>query len=325
MTFYAEYIKIIKLTNIVEKRRTSPNKNKKVELTGYMYALFTDTDTDITPEVARKYDYHLISMPYTVGENEIYPYKDEGYRFDVHEFYQSLRDGVMPKTSGLSPQTYKDYFEPFFKDGKDILYVHFSAAMSGTFDAMRIALRELKEAYPERKFYEVDTKGITIGSYNIVLEIGDLYKQGKSPEEILEWAKTEVDKFAVYFFADDLRFFARSGRVKGFKAFMGNILGVRPIIYMGSDGMMTSIDTARGRNNAITRLVSYVERLQHNIKSYRVIIGHSDALDTAKLVGERLKTEFGEDLNIEYVAVNPTAGSHCGPNAVGVSFHAVHR
>ena len=68
-----------------------------------MYALFTDTDTDITPEVAAEYGYNLISMPYTVGDKEIYPYKDKDYKFDSHAFYQSLRDGVMPKTGGLSP------------------------------------------------------------------------------------------------------------------------------------------------------------------------------------------------------------------------------
>lgn len=290
-----------------------------------MYVLFTDTDTDITPAVAEKYGYRLISMPYMIDGEEIYPYIDKNYVFDSHAFYQSLREGVMPKTGGLSPETYKEYFEPVFKEGKDILYVHFSAAMSGTFDAMRLALQELKEKYPERKFYQIDTKGITICSYNIVCEVGDLYKQGKSAEEIVEWAKTEVDKFAIYFFANDLKFFARSGRVKGFKAFMGNILGIRPIIYMGSDGMMTSLDTARGKNAAITKLVSYVEELQDDIKGHRIIIGHSDALENARLLAKRLEAEFGEGLNIEFVAVNPTAGSHCGPDGVGICFHAKHR
>ncbi|MCQ2399974.1 MAG: DegV family EDD domain-containing protein, partial [Clostridia bacterium] len=208
-----------------------------------MYVIFTDTDTDITPEIAKEYGYHLISMPYTVDDKEIYPYVDFD-KFDYHEFYQSLRDGLMPKTSGLSPETYRNYFEPFFKEGKDILYVHFSAAMSGTFSAMNLALDELKKEYPERKFYTVDTKGITIESYNIVREVGDLYLAGKTAEEIVEWAKTEVDKFAIYFFAEDLNFFRRSGRVSNFKAFMGNILKVHPIIYMGSDGMMTSVDKA---------------------------------------------------------------------------------
>lgn len=289
-----------------------------------MYILFTDTDTDITPKEAEEFGYHLISMPYTVDEKEVYPYVDFE-EFDAHGFYQSLRDGAMPKTSGLSPETYKNYFEPFFKQGQDILYVHFSKAMSGTFDSMNIAVKELKELYPDRTLYTVDTKGITIGSLNIVKEIGDMYKAGKSVQDILDWAKTEVDKFAIYFFVEDLSFFRRSGRVKAFSAVMGNILGIHPIIYMGEDGMMTSIDKCRGKKATISKILEYVRNLQDDIKGHRVIIAHSDALETAQYLAEKIKEEYGDDLRIEFTNVNPTAGSHCGPDGVGISFHAIHR
>ena len=132
------------------------------------YVLVTDSDTDITPEVAAKYGYHIISMPYSVGEKETYPYRDFE-TFDDHAFYEMLRKGTLPKTAALSPAEYEQFFEPFFAEGKDVLYVHFSAAMSGTFNALHIAEEKLKEKYPERKFYTVDTKGIKIGSINIVL------------------------------------------------------------------------------------------------------------------------------------------------------------
>ena len=71
--------------------------------------------------------------------------------------------------------------------------------MSGTYNALNLALIELKEKYPERNLYMIDTKAITALSYLIVTEIGKLYKQGKSLEELLEWSKTEIDKYAIYF------------------------------------------------------------------------------------------------------------------------------
>ena len=138
-----------------------------------MYTLFTDTDTDITPEIAAKYCYKLISMPYTIDGKQIFPYIDFG-KFDYKEFYNSLRKGTLPITSALSPVEYINYFEPEFKAGHDILYVHFSAAMSATFNSMRLALEELAEKYPERKVYTEDTKGITLGSYSICLSIGEM-------------------------------------------------------------------------------------------------------------------------------------------------------
>ncbi len=289
-----------------------------------MYVIFTDTDTDITPEKAAEYGYHLISMPYTVNGKDVFPYVDFD-KFDSKAFYSSLRKGLMPKTSGLSPETYYEAFAPFFKEGKDILYAHFSAAMSGTFAAMNIALERLKEEYPERKFYSLDTKGITIGSYNIVCEVGQMYKDGKSAEEIMKWAETEVDKFATYFFVEDLSFFRRSGRVSGISAIMGNLIGIRPIITMNSEGKMASCDKARGRKQVIAKIMNVVEELQEDIYSHKVILAHSDYEDAAKELENALRAKFGEKLDIEYVDINPTAGSHCGPNGVGVNFHAKHR
>lgn len=290
-----------------------------------MYTLFTDTDTDITPEVAKKYGYKLISMPYMVDGEEIFPY-ESFEEFDYHAFYEMLRKGVLPTTSGISPQRYIDYFEPEFKKGNDILYVHFSAAMSGTFDSMRLALEELKERYPDRTVYTVDTKGITLGSYNICLEIGDMYLAGKSIEEIQEWAKTEVDKFAVYFYADDLKFFARSGRVSGLAALFGGMVGIKPIIHMNSEGKMVTFSKARGRMNALNFIAEVVADIKEDdIFEHRIIISHSDALHLAEMFGDILRKRLGRDFPIEYAVVNPTAGSHCGPNAIGVSFHAKHR
>ncbi|MCR5636597.1 MAG: DegV family protein [Clostridiales bacterium] len=289
-----------------------------------MLVLFTDTDTDFTPQTAHEYGYNLISMPYSIDGKTVYPYVDFDF-FDAHAFYDMLRSGVLPTTSAISEERYIEYFEPHFKNGNDILYVHFSAAMTATFDNMNKAIEKLREKYPERRFYHIDTKGITIESYNIVKEIGDLHKQGKTIEEILAWAEKEVDRFAIYFFADDLKFFKRSGRVSGLAATMGTLIGVRPIIHMNSEGKMVSVGKEKGRQKAINRLVAYVEELGDDLYNHRVIVGHTDAPEIVEEVVNGLEEKFGKELNIEIVNVNPTAGSHCGPSGVGVCFHAKHR
>lgn len=274
--------------------------------------------------MANKYGYNLIYMPYVVDDKAVFPYRDFE-KFDYHTFYEMLRGGALPTTCALNPEDYKAYFEPIFARGEDILYVHFSKAMSGTFNSLNLALEDLAEKYPERKCYLIDTKGITIGSYNIVIEIGELYKQGKTVEEITKWAEVEVDRFATFFFADDLKFFAKSGRVSGLSAFMGNIFGVKPIITMDSEGIMKSIGKEKGRHKAVLKLIDYVKELGDDIKNHRIIVAHSDALPLVEELVSHLKDTFGEDLNIEIVVVNPTAGSHCGPDSVGINFHAIHR
>ena len=289
-----------------------------------MLVLFTDTDTDITPAEAKEFGYHLISMPYSINGVTTYPYEDFD-EFDAHAFYDQLRGGVLPNTSAISTQKYKDYFEPHFKAGNDILYVHFSRNMTATFDNMDIAVKELSEQYPDRKFYEIDTMGITLCSLMTVKEIGDLYKEGKTAEEMLEWAKTEVNKVGCYFFADDLKFFKHSGRVSGIAGTMGTLLGIRPIIYMNEEGKMVSVGKEKGRVKAMERLLSFVDQLGENVKDHRVLVGHADCRDIAEGIEKMLKEKYGDDLRTEIVDVNPTAGSHCGPNTVGVCFHAKRR
>ena len=289
-----------------------------------MFVIFTDTDTDTTPEIAKKYGYHLISMPYSYDGKTIYPYEDFT-EFKSKEFYDMLRGGVLPTTSAIGKERYIEYFEPFFKNGDDILYVHFSEAMTMTFTNMRAAVAELSEKYPDAHFYTIDTKAITINSLVIVEEIGDMYLAGKSLEEILEWAKTEVDCFSAYLFADDLKFFKRSGRVSGFSAAMGTLIGVRPIIYMNAEGKMVSIGKERGKRNALLALLRYIEEKGDNVKDHHIVIGHTDIPDDAEELASMVREKFGSDTNIEIIAANPTAGSHCGPDCMGISFHSVKR
>ena len=289
-----------------------------------MLVFFTDTDCDITPEIAKEYGFQLISMPYIINEVETKPYEDFD-EFDAKSFYNSLRNGVLPKTCAISPGKYIEYFEPHFAQGNDILYVHFSKAMSGTFSSMNIALEELKEKYPERKFYSIDTKAITALSYLIIKEIGKLYKEGKSIEELLAWANENVDKYAIYFYADDLKFFKLSGRVSNVSATMGNILGIHPIIHINQEGIMTNVAKSKGRISTLNKILTMVDEIQEDITKHPIVIAHTDAPELAEKLAEMVKQKYGENVKIDFVMVNPTAGAHCGPNCVGIAFHAKHR
>ena len=289
-----------------------------------MYTIFTDSDTDLSLKEANEIGYKLISMPYSYNGKTVFPYEDFE-EFDSETYYNMLRAGTIPTTSAIGKEKYLSYFEPEFAAGRDILYVHFSRAMSMTFENMDEAVAELKEKYPERKFCELDTKGITAQSLCIVYEVGDMYKAGKSIEEILEWAKTEVYNFSLYFFSEDLKFFHKSGRVSGLAAAMGTLVGVRPIITMNAEGKMVAIGKARGRKNAIETLFKYIEEKGEHIEDHRILIPNTGAPALAAEVERLLRERFGQDLNIIKVTTNPTAGAHCGPDGLGIAFHSVKR
>ena len=290
-----------------------------------MFQLFFDTDEDVTLEWAKKYNAKLISMPYALNGEEVFPYKD-WEKFDSKAFYDKLRSGnANPTTSALSAQEYIEYFEPSLKEGKDILYVHFSRAMSATFNSCDAAVKELLAKYPERRIELIDTKGITMCAFLSCIRIGELAKEGKSIDEILAMKDDIVNHNTTYFFADNLKFFARSGRVSGFSAFMGGMIGVKPIIYISNEGKMVSIDKAIGKAKVLAKLLNYVIEKEDHIKDYPVLIAHADAMPLVEEFKKMMYNQFGNDLKLEVIDVNPTAGCHCGPDVIGVGFHAKER
>ena len=106
---------------------------------------------------------------------------------------------------------------------------------------------------------------------------------------------------------------------------MGNILGIHPIIHINSEGIMTNIAKSKGKIATLNKILNMVDELQDDITNYPIIIAHTDAPELAEKLAEMVKAKYGENLQIEYLIVNPTAGAHCGPNCVGIAFHAKHR
>ena len=290
-----------------------------------MYKIFVDSDSDFDLSDVEKYDLGLISMPYEWEGKNVYPYVDFK-TFDPHPFYNKLRSGVVPSTSAVNPEEYVALFEPHFKEGKDILYISFSNALSSTFNSLRLAQEILKEKYPNRFIEVFDTKGITGCAYLVGIEIIEYILEGNhSLDEIRAFAKKTADHTACYLYADNLKFFAKSGRVGGFAALMGGLIGIKPIIYLDPEGKMVTKEKARGRQNAINRLVEICEELEDDIIDHRVVITHTDFPEGADIIKRKLLEKFGSQLRIETRIVNPTNGCHAGPDCVSVSFHAKRR
>lgn len=289
-----------------------------------MITLYTDTDTDMTPEMAEEYGYKMIAMPFTIEGKEYLPFVDYDV-FDYKTYYGKLRSGIIPTTSSISAQNYIDYFEPEFAAGNDVLYVHFSSQLSKTFEQMSVAYEELKERYPERTLYTIDTKGISIMALGIACDVADMFHAGKSVDEILEWAREGIYHRALYMFADDLTFLHRGGRVSGGAAFVGNMIGIRPIICNNAEGKLVPCGKERGRVNAINRLVSYMDELGEDVTAHRIFISHTDCEEYAEGIKKKIIERYGSDVDITIIVANPTIGAHGGPGTIGVSFSAKHR
>jgi fatty acid-binding protein DegV len=147
-----------------------------------MYQLFCDSNCELWHTEVKKLGLNVIRMPYIMGDEEIF--YDMGENHDFKGFYDAMRGGATPKTAALNEYAYMEYFEPVLARGEDIYYITFSHQMSGTFNAMKNVIAQLKEKYPERTIRYKDSKSISMGSGFITYYGALQYQNGATMDEL---------------------------------------------------------------------------------------------------------------------------------------------
>lgn len=283
-----------------------------------MSKFFCDSNSEIWYTRFDGLNATCIQMPYTVnGEEKFY---DLGRCTDNRAFFDEMRKGATVKTQALNETDYIDYFEPVLAGGEDILYVHFSRAMSGTFDSMDRAIATLKEKYPERKITTVETKNISMGSGMVTYFAAKKHAEGASDEEVVKFVEHFRERVKVYFTVDDLVYLKRGGRLSAFKAAMGTILKLKPIIATNEEGKLVNIVNAKGRKKSMHMLVEYLAQDKVDLDYPISLISadtDEDAAETAAMIREQYPSaEIWEQL------IGPVVGCHCGPDTIGLIFVA---
>lgn len=284
-----------------------------------MSVLYLDTDCEIPVHEYNKLTVETISMPYTIDGEQVYP--DPTKDFDYKDFFGRVRKGSMPTTMALNPQDYIDLFEPALKANEDILYVHFSHKMSGTFDYMNQAIEELKKKYPERKITTVDTLSISGGAGLTAMLAAQMHKRGASDDEIVKFVEKFRQESNCYFVVDNLMHLFRGGRLSKTSAVIGSMINLKPLIAVDSDGKLEACAKIMGRKKSLLALVDKVKQYGTNLADYPLYVLHADCEEDGQFVFDKLKELFPE-VNIEIAPIGPVIGAHCGPGTVGVIFHA---
>ena len=286
-----------------------------------MSTMIFDSNGELWHTRAEELGLDYISMPYYIDGQEYF--YDLGKATDFRKFYDLVRAGNIPKTQALNPEDYKKFLTPYFERGEDILYISFSHRLSGTFQSLELALRELKESYPDRRCTVFDTNSISLGAGIQVEEAAKLRAKGASDEEILDFLKTFTDRVCVYFVVDDLMHLKRGGRCSGLAAVAGTVLGLKPMLSVGADGGLTVLSKIAGRKKAIRTLAEKVAE-ELTDESCSVYVVDADCPEE----GDRLRDlilEKRPNAHVVRQIVGPVIGSHCGPGTLGVIFVGDHR
>ena len=279
------------------------------------YVITTDSNSDVLPEFIKENDLTIIPQYYSFGDTV---YGDE-LNMPPHEFYETMRKGELPKSQANNPAVIRDKFEKILKEGKNILHIAFSSALSGSCNNVVMTANELLEDYPDRKIMVFDSLNASLGEGVSVYRAVELWKAGKAMEEVYDVLMEERDHVNVSFTVNDLYHLQRGGRVSKTTAVVGSLVNIKPILVVTSTGELKSDGTVRGRKKSLKTLVARLEEsldLDSYGKDRMVAVLHGDCIDDAKAVADMVK-ELGFT-NVIINDVSPSIGTHAGPGVVGL-------
>ena len=282
------------------------------------YVITTDSNSDVLPEFVKANQLTIIPQYYAFGDTV---YGDE-LNMEPHDFYKTMRNGELPKSMANNPAVIREKFEQILKEGKNILHIAFSSALSGSCSTVIMISNELMEQYPDRKILVFDSLNASLGEGVSVYRAVELQKAGKDMEEVYDVLMEERDYVNVSFTVDDLNHLQRGGRVSKTTAVVGSLVNIKPILTVTASGELKADGTVRGRKKSLKTLVTRMEAsldLNSYGKDRMVAVIHGDCLEDARSVADMVKS-LGFT-NVVINDVSPSIGTHAGPGVVGLVFY----
>lgn len=285
------------------------------------YILSCCSTADISKEHFLRRDIHYICFHFAIDGVE---YMDDlGESIPYDEFYERMKNGADTRTSQVNISEYVDYFTPFLEAGKDIVHVCLSSGISGTINSARNAALIVKERYPERNIYIVDSLGASSG-YGLLMDTAATMRDsGMSAEELAKWIEDNRLKLHHWFFSTDLSSYVKGGRISKTAAIFGGLLEICPLLNMDNLGRLIPRQKVRTKKKVMVECVKRMEEHARDGYDYsgKCYMCQSACYDDARKVADMIEAKFPKlDGKVEINHIGTTIGSHTGPGTISIFF-----
>lgn len=287
------------------------------------FEIVTDSCCNLLEDMIDDFGIHVLPLTFMVdGEDEVYQSYLKGERTDLKQFYTMMREGKVFKTSLPNLAESEALFRELLSSGRDVIYLAFSSGLSGTYQALSLMAEQLREEFPERKLYVVDTLAASGGQGLLVWYAVQHARAGESIDQVRDWLEDNKLHLAHWFTVDDLMFLFRGGRVSKTAAWAGTLLNIKPVLHVDDEGHLIPMEKVRGRKKSLNALIDHMEKSADKpISDQMVFITHGDCIEDAEYVAGKIKERFGvKEAVINYV--DPVIGAHSGPGTMALFFLA---
>ncbi|MEG1711099.1 MAG: DegV family protein [Clostridia bacterium] len=284
----------------------------------YNYEIFTDSSANLPDKVIDQYNINIISLTFVIQNKEYISYV-KGADNGLQKFYELLRTKESLSTSCINEEIFINSFEPVLKSGKDILYIGFSSALSGTYCSGESASVKLRKLYPKRKILCINTLGASLGEGLLVLYAARQRQEGKSIEELYAWQENNRLKMCHIFTVDDLFYLFRGGRVKKSNYLIGNLINLKPILHMDDFGRLIPIGKVIGRKKSLITLAEITFQNIVEPENQTLCITHGDCIEDVNFLISKIESKLKvKEWIVNYV--DPVIGAHSGPGTISIFF-----
>ena len=286
------------------------------------YIISTESNADLPEEFIEANNICIIPHYYSI-EEKVY---GEGEELTTAEFYAEMRSKKKAATMASNPAVILDRFTAYAKEGKDILHISFSSALSAGYSNIVMGAKEVMEEYPEMTIKVIDTLSASVGEMLMIMKALECRETGMD----IEGAAAEIERLSPHlclqFTVDDLNHLYRGGRLSKASAVLGTIVSVKPILYVDQEGRLAALDKTRGRKKSLALLVDNMEKRVGSFRDRQIAIGiiHGDCEVDAVYLKELIKERLGYE-NFIIRPIGPSIGAHSGPGAIGVIYLGDHR
>lgn len=285
------------------------------------FVLMSDSTCDLTQEIVDREDIKIIPLTMIIDKKE-FPYTFDGKGLDIKDFYQRMRDGLVATTAQVNVEACEDFYRPYLEEGLDILYVCFSSGLSGTYNSACLAAKNLLESYPNRKIIVIDSLCACSGEGLLALEAAKFRKEGLCIDEVASKIEDLKHKVAHWFTVENLEYLRRGGRLSNGKAFIGKVLGIKPVLDVSGEGKLQSLYTVHGRNKSLTALVENTMKTIDKDYEFTTFICNADCNEEAEKLKAELEIKYKENnvktKEIIITTMGPIIGAHAGPGTIAI-------
>ena len=287
------------------------------------FVIMTDSCCDMTDQMARELELEVLPLCLEMGGKE-YRNLLDGSELDFQEFYNRIRAGEEATTSAVSVGAFEERMRAILSQGKDILCINFSSALSTTYQSAVIAAEELQSEFPDGKVLVVDSLCASLGQGLLLYLCVQQKRAGKSLEEVHAFAQETKGKVCHWFTVDDLNHLKRGGRISAATALFGTMLSIKPVMHVDDGGHLVPVSKARGRKASILEMAEHMAKTAIDPANQTVFISHGDCEGDALFLADEIRRRLGTtDIHINFVG--PVIGNHSGPGTLALFFLGTER